>query len=290
MILVTGATGPLGATTIDFLLKKGTPANTIAALVRDEAKAGDLKGKGVTILIGDYDNYASLVAAFKGIDKLFFVSGSDVMQRGQQHENVVKAAKEAGVGHVVYTSFIRKNETETSPIYIVAKTHLATEAALKESGLTYTILRNNIYADLLPMFIGPNVLETGVFLPAGDTPVAFTLRSDMAEAAANILSSTGHENKDYAISNTEAVTFHDIARIFSEASGKAVGYVSPEPAAFVEILKQAGVPAEMLGVTAGFAEGFKQGEFSSTETDLETLLGHKPTSVKEFLSGVYGGK
>ncbi|RYU93024.1 SDR family oxidoreductase [Emticicia agri] len=287
MILITGATGHFGAATIDFLLKKGFRAKDIAALVRDEAKAGDLKAKGITILEGDYNHYESLLKAFQGIDKLLFVSGNDVLNRGKQHENVVNAAKEAGVGHVVYTSFSRKNETETSPIYIVAKTHLATEQALKESGLTYTILRNNIYADFIPMFVGPTVLETGVFVPAGDTPVAFTLRNDMAEAAANVLTGKGHENKDYVISNTEAVTFHDIARFISEASGKQVGYISPEPETYVQVLTNAGLPAEVIGVSAGFAEGFRQGEFSSTETDLANLLGRKPATVKDFLTGVY---
>ncbi|GAB3512883.1 SDR family oxidoreductase [Emticicia fontis] len=287
MILITGATGHFGTATIDFLLKKGTPAKDIAALVRDEAKAGDLKAKGITILVGNYDDYDSLVKAFNGIDKLLFVSGNDVVNRGLQQDNVVKAAKEAGVGQVVYTSFVRKNETETSPIYLVAKSHLSTEKALKESGLTYTILRNNIYADYIPMFVGHNVTETGIFFPAGDTPVAFTLRNDMAEAAANVLINEGHENKDYAISNTEAVTFHDIAKFISEAVGKEIGYVSPEPSAFIEVLKNAGLPAELIGVSAGFAEGFKQGEFASTETDLEKLLGRKPGSVKDLLTGIY---
>ena len=287
MILITGATGHFGAATIDFLIKKSISAKNIAALVRDEAKAGDLKAKGVTILEGNYDNYDSLVKAFIGIDKLLLISGSDIVNRLQQHENVINAAKEAGVGQVIYTSFIRKNETETSPIYIVAKSHLSTEKALKESGLTYTILRNNIYADYIPMFIGSNVTETGIFFPAGDTSVAFTLRSDMAEATANILASEGHENMDYLISNTEAVTFHDIARFISEASGKQVSYVSPDSEAFVQALANAGLPAEVVGVSAAFAEGFKQGEFSSTETDLERLLGRKPTSVKDFLMGVY---
>ena len=137
MILITGATGHFGSATIDFLLQKGVPAKDIAALVRDEAKADDLKAKGITILTADYDNYDSLVKAFHGIDKLLFVSGNDVVNRGQQQDNVVKAAKEAGVGHVIYTSFVRKNESETSPIYFIAKSHLSTEKALKESGLTY---------------------------------------------------------------------------------------------------------------------------------------------------------
>ena len=191
-ILITGASGNFGKTTIDFLLKKGIPANTISALVRDEAKGADLKAKGISIKIGDYDNYESLVAAFKGIDKLVLVSGTDIVNRGKQQKNVVKAAKEAGVKHILYTSFERKNETETSPIAFLAKSHIDTDNTIKASGMTYTIFRNNLYLDVLPMFLGEQVLETGVFFPAGETKSAFALRSDLAEATANVLTSEGH--------------------------------------------------------------------------------------------------
>src|SRR5215211_2610227 len=105
MILITGSTGQLGKATIEFLLKK-IPAGEVAALAREERK-------------GDYDDKASLVVAFKGIDKLFFISGNDVANRQKQHENVVAAAKEAGVKHIIYTSFARKNETGSNPLGIV---------------------------------------------------------------------------------------------------------------------------------------------------------------------------
>ena len=131
MILVTGATGHFGNAVIDFLLKKGTEANQISALVRNVQKAEDLKNKGIDLRTGSYDNYASLVSAFKGVDKLLFVSGSEVPNRLSQHENVVKAAKEAGVKHIVYTSFERKDETETSPLWGVAQSHLQTEKWLR---------------------------------------------------------------------------------------------------------------------------------------------------------------
>src|SRR5688572_7812207 len=104
MILITGATGQLGKSTIELLLKK-LPANKIAALARDKNKAAGLKAKGIDVRPGNYDDKASLVAAFQGIDKLFFISGNDVAIRQKQHENVIKAAKEAGIKHIVYTSF-----------------------------------------------------------------------------------------------------------------------------------------------------------------------------------------
>lgn len=290
MILVTGATGNLGKATIDFLLKKGISANNISALVRDEVKAGDLKAKGINIKRGDYDNYASMVEAFKGVDKLLLISSSDVVKRGQQHENAVKAAIEAGVKHLLYTSFERKNNTETSPIYFLAKSHIETEKLIKGSGLTYTIFKNNLYLDALPMFFGEQVLTTGIFLPAGDAKSAFALRNDMAEATANVLTSEGHENKEYSLNNTENVSLQEIAENLSEIAGKQIDYVSPPQDVYVETLTKAGVPNEYVGMFSGFAEAIKQGEFSAEKTDLEKLLGRNPVSAKAFFEELYTSK
>lgn len=290
MILVTGASGNYGKATIDFLLKKGIPANSISGLVRNEDKVEDLKAKGINLRIGDYDNYDTLIEAFKGVEKLLLISGSDVANRGQQHKNVVNAAKAAGVKHILYTSFERKNDTETSPIYFLAKSHIETEEFIKESGLTYTIFRNNLYLDVLPMFFGEKVLTTGIFLPAGDAKSAYALRSDMSEATANVLTSTGHDNKVYSLNNTENVSLQEIAQDLSEIVGKEINYVSPSKDVYTETLTKAGVPAQYIGMFSDFAEAIKQGEFSAEKTDLENLLGRKPTSAKAFLKEVYTSK
>ena len=92
-ILVTGATGHFGTATIKFLLNKGVPAANLAALVRNEAKAGDLRTRGVDIRIGNYNDISSLIEAFKGIEKVLFVSASDIAERTKQHENVLDALK-----------------------------------------------------------------------------------------------------------------------------------------------------------------------------------------------------
>ena len=241
-ILVTGATGQFGKAAIEFLLKKGVNPADISALVRDESRAGGLKAKGVSLVRGDYDSYDSLIAAFAGIEKLLFVSGSDIANRVKQHENVVKAAKEAGVKHVVYTSFQRKNESESSPIALVAEGHIKAESLLKESGLTYTIMKNNIYMDMLPMFLGEQLLETGVaYLPAGDGKVGFALREDMAEAAAIILTGEGHQNREYDITGEEAVSIGEVASIISDVTGKTITYVSPTQEEYIKTLTEAGV-------------------------------------------------
>lgn len=287
MISVTGATGHFGKAAIDFLLKKGEKPSNIIALVRDETKAADLKAKGIVLRKADYTDPVSLGNAFKGVDKLLFVSGSDLNGRSQQHLNVIKAAKESGVGYVVYTSFDRKDETGKSPIAMVAQSHVDTEKALRDSGLNYTILRNGIYADILPMFLGEKVAETGVFFPAGDTPVAFTLRNDMAEAAAAVITGEGHDKREYVVASPEKLTMAEVTGIVGSAVGKELAYTSPSSAVYVQTLEKAGVPAEYVGMFAGFAEAFRLGEFSSEKTDLETLLGHKAGSVRQYLKEVY---
>ena len=285
-ILVTGATGGLGKAVVDNLLKTVSPSG-ISVLVRDPAKAADLQAQGVTIKQGDYNDYASLVAAFAGVDKLFLVSGNDVPNRVPQHTNAINAAKEAGVKHVVYTSFQRKTEDGSSAAAFIAEAHLATEKLLKASGLTYTILKNALYLEVLPLFMGP-VLETStIYLPAGEGKVPYASRTDLGAAGAAVLTGTGHENQAYELCSNTSYSFHDIARILSDLSGKTIQYVSPDAAAFIAALTAAGVPAEANHMTAGFSVAIGQGEFDFPSTTLEKLLGRQPESAEQFLKAAY---
>ncbi|MFT3705169.1 MAG: SDR family oxidoreductase [Agriterribacter sp.] len=287
MILITGVTGHLGTATVNFLLKKGISPAAISGLARNPEKAAGLKEKGINIKTGDYNDYASLVSAFKNVDQLLLISGNDIANRTQQQASAVKAAKEAGVKHILYTSFERKNESADSPIAPIALSHLATEKSIVDSGIPYTILRNNLYLDYVPLFLGEKVLETGVFWPAGKGRLAAATRENMAEAIANVLAGSGHENKSYHISTPENFSLADVATVLSSITGKSVPYLDPSAEDYKQALQQAGVPAEYIGVFAGFAEATKQGEFDSTSTDLEKLLGRKPTNLQQHLQVVY---
>ncbi len=287
MILISGATGNFGRATIDFLLKKNIPAINITAMVRDSVKAENFKNQGINIKIGNYDNYDELVNAFDGIEKLLLISSNDLVKRSKQHANVVNAAKEAGVKHIVFTSFERNNETETSPIFLLATTYIETEKLIKSIGIPYTFLRNSLYAEVLPMFMGEKVLETGIFFPAGDGKASFTSRLDMAEAAANILVSEGHLYKEYGLANDTNYSFNDVATILSEVSGKEITYTSPTIEIYADTLSKAGVPTEFIEMLASFGEGMRQGEFTTTKSDLYKLLGRRPTTLNDYLTSVY---
>ena len=287
MILITGASGHFGTATIQFLLQKGFAASDIKALVRSEEKAAPLRAMGVSIAIGDYTNYNSLLEAMKGVDKLFLISSSDIENRSEQQINAVNAAKEMGVKHILYTGFERKNESASSPIAFIAQSHIDTEDAIKKSGMNYTILRNSLYAETIPMFLGEKVLEQGVFFPTGNGAAAFATRTDMAEAAANILMTEGHENKEYFTSNTENYTFDQIAQFLSEIAQKPIANHNPSTEVYTAALESAQVPPMYIAMFAGFAGAIAQNEFYTEKSDLEQLLGRKPEGVGEFLKKTY---
>jgi NAD(P)H dehydrogenase (quinone) len=285
MILITGATGHFGSLTIDFLLAKGIEPKHITALVRKPDNVQNLQSKGVHIVTGDYDDHDSLVKAFDGIDKLLLISGNDIPKRASQHENAIKAAKQANVKHIIYTSGERKDDTPDSPLWPFSGAHIKTEKWLQESGLVYTILKNTLYMDYIPFFIG-NVLETNtIYLPAGNGKISVALRSEMAEAAATVLASEGHENKIYDIVNTESYSYADVARYISETVGRTIKYISPSVEEFTETLKKsgAGIPEEFLGIVLAQS----QGDGDIVGSDLEKLIGRKPMSLEPFLQETY---
>ncbi|MFC4097556.1 SDR family oxidoreductase [Euzebyella saccharophila] len=289
MILVTGSTGSFGSLVIEHLIDKGINKSDIAALVRDEEKASKVLPKGIKFRKGNYNDYRTLVEAFKDVDQLMFVSGSEVATREAQHKNVVNAAKEAGVGHVVYTSFMRNDEIKNSGIAFLQDTHIKTENWIKESGITYTIIQNALYADMLPMFIGEKAIENSLIVqPAQDGKISALLRTEMAEAAAEVLTTNGHENTTYVLSNPDVVSYMDIAQILSDITGKEIKYQSPTVADFEKALKDKNVPDEYIGLFVGFSIAQAQGELALQDASLEQLLGRKPITIRETLTKIYG--
>ncbi|MEW5676036.1 SDR family oxidoreductase [Flavobacterium enshiense] len=287
MILITGATGGLGQATIKALLKL-TPSNQIAALARDKSKASNLIEKGIDVRIGDYDSYESLVTAFKGIDKLLLISAPALSDlRLSRESNAIKAAKEAGVKHILFTGIQnRKDQNYIMPM--VTEISLEIEKQLKESGLHYTILENSIYADSVEVFIGSKAIENGVIFPAGNGKIAYASRADLGEGIANLLVQEGHENKKYTLSNSSSWSFSDIAEILSEISGKEVKYNNTSRKDFIDYrMNTDGLPEFVATFLADWGAATENGEFEENDPMLEELLGRKPMTLNEFLKTTF---
>ncbi len=286
MILITGSNGNLGQLTIQFLRKKN-PALKIAGLVRESSKGKALQENGVELRVGAYGDRASLVRAFKGIETLLFISSSELTNRIAAHQNVIAAAKEAGVKHLVYTSLVQADKL-LSPL---AADHLETEKQIIQSGIPYTFFRNTFYAEFIPMFIG-KAHETGEwFFPGDQAKVNFALRSEMAEAIANVLENpAAHRNTVYEITSGNSYSLSEIADIMGEISGKEVRYTHVPVNVFKEQLTKAGLPAEMIEMTTIIGESFVNGALSHSDDTLEKLLGRKPIGTREFLNQYLSNK
>jgi len=281
MILITGATGKLGGQVIKTLLMKNVPVTKIAALVRDENKAAGLKEQGIDVRIGDYDNKHSLDEAMKGIDKVLLVSGGNADNGLEQHQNVVDAAKKAGVKCIAYTSHCLKDRpTLVNDIMI---RHFETEDYIMASGLNYIIFRNILYMDSMSMLVGKNVLEKGVSIPAGDGRVSFALRSDEAEAIGNVLASEDCGNRIYDFTGSKTYSFYDVAEALSQLSGKNIFYTPITLETYRANAKELGVPEHVMKAVATFMTDIKNGQGSTVSMDMEEALGRKPTSLKAGL-------
>ena len=284
MILVTGATGQLGRIVIGSLLDK-TSADQVAALARDESKAADLKAQGVSIRIGDYDDTAALEKAMRGIDKVLLIAGTNEERRVQQHQNVVDAAKRSGVRCIAYTSRALKDRSTLANSLMEG--HFQTEDYIMQSGLSYTLFRNILYMDVVPLYVGEKGIDTGFSLPAGQGRVAYALRSDMGEAMANALLNDERSNSIYTLTNTDSYSFNDIAAVLTELSGKTVTYTPIETATFAGHMQERGVPEMMVRRMAGFLTDIKNGQEDWVSPDLEHLLGRKPTSLRDGLKALF---
>ena len=243
MIVITGATGKLGQHVIASLLAS-VPVDHIIAAVRNPAKAANLAALGVQVRQADYNDGASLDAAFKGATKILLISSSEVGQRAQQHQNVIDAARRAGVALLAYTSVLR---ADTSPLGLAAE-HVITEAAIRASGLPYTFLRNGWYLENHTEHLAP-VLEHGVVLGAAQNGrFSSAARADYAAAAAAVLTADKPQ-AIYELAGDHGCTLAEYAAEVARQSGKAIVYKDLPQADFKAALVSVGVPdgfAELL--------------------------------------------
>ena len=276
-IAVTGATGHLGGLVIESLLNKSVEASDIVAIVRNEEKAKDLAARGINIAVATYDDEAALKAALNGVDRLVFVSASEVGKRVEQHSNIIAAAKEAGVSFIAYTSLLNLDSSEL----FLAPEHQATEKMLAESGIDHANLRNGWYWENYAA-----ALETGkamgkFFSAAGEAKVAGAARKDFAEAAAVVVTTDGHAGKTYELAGAPALTYPEIAAQVGEVLGTDVEYVNLTVEEYEKSLLDAGLPVDFAAGLAGADPVIEKGALYSESTDLQDLIGRPASTVAE---------
>jgi NAD(P)H dehydrogenase (quinone) len=279
-VAVTGASGHLGHRVAGLLLDGIDPDEVVLVTRRPEALA-DLAARGADVRRGDFDDPVALADAFAGVERVLLISTDVVGRRVEQHRAAIDAARSAGVRHVAYTSFV--DPSEENPAF-VAPDHRATEQALRASGLEWTILRHNVYADYQVGAVAQAIAGGRLVTNAGGRGAAYVWRDDCAAAAAAVLAGDGHEGRTYDITGPEAIDADDLAAIASELSGVAVEVVRVDDDALVAGMVAAGQPEGAARALATFGAATRDGRLEAHSSAVEDLTGRPARSLRDLLA------
>ena len=226
--------------------------------------------------MASYEDSEVMARALDGTSTLFLVSGHEDPDRVSLHRKAVEGARLAGVERIVYTSFMGAAPDATFPY---ARDHGATEQAIRDAGISLTSMRNTLYADAAPRFVGPDGV---IRAPAGHGRVAWVARADVARLAAVLLTEPGHEGQIYDVSGPHAIDLHETARALTKATRRAITYHAETLAEARE--SRAGHPDWLVDSWIGSYLMLDTGEGSVTSHTIEHLTGRRPMTLSEFLA------
>lgn len=278
MYAITGSTGHLGRGVLAALLKS-VPAARIVAVARNPARAEPLASLGVNVRQADYDAPDALRSAFAVVDELLLISASEPGRRAEQHATVIDAAVAAGVKRIVYTSILR---ADTSALAL-AKEHCETEDYIKQSGLSYALLRNGWYTENYTVSI-PAALEFGMVLGSSGTGrLSTAARIDYAEAAAAVLTQPDKADRVYELAGDESYTMADFAAALSKQAGKEIIYKDLAESAYHHALIKAGLPEGFAALIAQASAASANGALFDESHTLRTLIGRPTTPLEDTI-------
>jgi NAD(P)H dehydrogenase (quinone) len=283
-ILVTGASGKFGELVLFHLTETYSyPASQIIATTRQPAGLAKWAEQGVEVRKADFSDSDSLAESFSGAEQLLLISTDslDNEVRLRTHLGAVAAAKSAGVGRILYTSMPQPDNSAVA----FASVHLGTENAIKETGVAYTILRNNWYFENLLMTL-PGALAGGtLYSAAGDGKIAYISRSDLAQAAAAALvGGSEFENRTFTLTGDEALDIESVAKEVASLLQKPLKVVQVPLEAIIAGAVSHGLPEPVAVVIASFDTASKNGDLATVTSDFATLTGRPPKTFPEWLA------
>lgn len=248
--VVTGVDGKLGGRVAENMLDKVEPGDLVFTCPSPERIPAEARARwsrlGVELRPADYDDPEQLRASFAGGDRLFMVSGVLIGEkRVRQHRNVIDAAVGAGIGHLTYTSFLGATDPAYAHVYVTPD-HTATELYLRDRGIEFNVMRNNLYLE--------NYLTTSVMLAllsgnkwyttAGEGKATYIAKDDSALVGAALLLGKGERNRAYSITGSESVSQRDLCRLVGEVSGIDIEYCPVGRDEFFAYLDSIGIPRD----------------------------------------------
>lgn len=269
-LALTGVTGHVGGRAARELATSGLGLRLLA---RSPERVVALPGSVVLPLT--YGNTAEAASALAGVEVLLMVSAAENADRRSQHLGLVDAAAAAGVEHIVYTSFLAAAPDAT---FTLGRDHWATEERIRASGMRFTFLRDNLYADFFPDMAGPDGVIRG---PAGEGAVSAVARDDVARVAAAVLRDpAAHRDQTYDLTGPEALTLDEAAAVLSEVTGRAISFQNeslPEAYASRAVYQ---APDWQVEAWVSTYTAIASGELSRVTDDVQKLTGREPLSLR----------
>ena len=279
-ILVTGASGQLGGVVVEELLRLG--AGHVVAASRTPEKLGHFQGRGVEVRGADFDRPETLRSAFAEVDRLAIIS-TDALdvpgKRLNQHRAAIAAAVESGVKHVVYTSAPAPHPTGENSLI---NDHFWTEAAIFAATFTWTILRNHLYMDLIPMTTDQAIKSGKLFSATDGKARSYVSREDCGRSiAGSLVQAEGSEILD--VTGSASVMQDELAAMLGRLTGKPLAHIDVTPEQLTEGLAHSGLPPHMIKVIVDFDVEASQGYHAIVTPIVERLTGVRPVTLEDFL-------
>ncbi|MFB2586360.1 NAD(P)H-binding protein [Herbiconiux liukaitaii] len=294
MHIVTGVGGYVSGAVAEQLLAELGPGEIIVTS-RDDSTLESWRRRGVSAHKADYTDKQSLIEAFQGGTRLFMVSAMEAGQSRQaQHRNAVEAAVEAGMQHIVYTSFIGTERPEVNSVEVAD--HKFTEALIQGSGLTWNFLRNNQYADAMAENQAAIAITSGRSIGnAADGLVAFVARADVAAVAAALLKGEGEPDTGYDVTGPELLTYRQVGEMIAELSGAEIEIIDLTDDEMYAMWDALGVPRDATGDFSNspvpwgsdgmvtFGRMIRAGHLARTTDVVERFTGRPPRSLRDLM-------
>lgn len=283
--MITGASGHLGRHVVKALSRL-TAISNLRLGVHTPAKAADLKNAGYELAAIDYNNPATMAAAFAGVDVLIYIPSLtyNVKDRIGEFENSLAVAKKAGIKSIVDVSFIAD---QPSNPFQMAGYYAYLPARLASSGLQYAVIKNSLYADPLVPYLPELIRRQNIIYPVGDQAMSFISRADSAEAIANVAVRPylRDHGQNYLLTMKQNYNMIELSQIMSQVTGKQIGYAPETVQGFADIYRAEGDGDELASMYQAAAMGL----MDEVTDDFQHITGHEPQDMAAFLQANYQG-
>lgn len=254
----------------------GKTGRRVAALLRErglEVREGSRRSE----IPFDWEDSATWPAALEHVSVVYVVHPDlgSAEARDQMRE-FARVAAAAGVRRAVMVSVPDVGGMDVPIVH-------ATEESFPEAGIPVTVLRLRwFFQNFSEDFLLEPTLSGNFRLPTGDGREAFVDADDIAEVAVAALTDDAHTGADYEVTGPETLSFEDIARTLSTATGRDITFEAISIDEFVAENIAAGVPEEWAHALGGIYAAIAPGNLDSISSDVEKVLGKPARTFADF--------